>query len=62
MRHRSASQTQRTRRLLSQEALKRCHRRGEFARLVFEDDTPSSSSQIDEGEATGAPTPVSRRT
>jgi hypothetical protein len=42
MRHRAAWQTQRTRRLLSQEALKRSHRRCDLIRLVPEDEPAAS--------------------
>ena len=53
MRHRAASQTQRTRRLLSQEALKRSHRRCELIRLIPEDEPKTSPPcSVDEAEQT----------
>jgi hypothetical protein len=56
MRHRAASQSQRARRTLSQEALKRSHRRGELIRLLPEDEAATSPSHpVDETEPTDEP-------
>lgn len=43
MRHRAAMPAQRTRRILSQEALKRSHRRCDLIRLAPEDEPAASS-------------------
>jgi hypothetical protein len=57
MRHRAASQTQRTRRFLSQEAMKRSHRRCDLIRLAPEDELPASSPRsTNEAEPTEKPT------
>jgi hypothetical protein len=56
MRHRAASQTQRTRRFLSQEAMKRSHRRGDLIRLAPDDEpTASSPHSANEVEPTDEP-------
>jgi hypothetical protein len=52
MRHRTTSQSQRARRALSQEAVKRSHRRCDLIRLVPENEsTVFPSRAVDEAES-----------
>lgn len=52
MRHRAISQSQRARRTLSQEAVKRSHRRCDLIRLVPENESTASPSRaVDEAES-----------
>ena len=62
MRHRANSQSQRARRSLSHEAIKRSHRRGDLIRLA-PDEPPALSSlsgSETEAQADPSPDPVSR--
>ncbi|MDG4550930.1 MAG: hypothetical protein P9F19_16525 [Candidatus Contendobacter sp.] len=62
MRYRATSQSQRARRTLSQEAVKRSHRRCDLIRLVPENESATSSSRaVDTVEPIDAPIPTSSR-
>ena len=53
MRHYAGSQTQRTRRALGQEAMKRSHRRCDLIRLASDDEPAKSAPpSVDESEQT----------
>lgn len=60
MRHRAAMPAQRTRRILSQEALKRSHRRCDLIRLTPDAEAAASSpNSANTAEPTGEPAPTS---
>lgn len=60
MRHRAAMPAQRTRRILSQEALKRSHRRCDLIRLAPEDEPAASQPcSANVAEPTGEPALIS---
>ncbi|KAB2936166.1 MAG: hypothetical protein F9K25_01520 [Candidatus Contendobacter sp.] len=62
MRHRAALPAQRIRRFLSQEALKRSHRRCDLIRIAPEDEsTASSSHAVDAAELADPSAPASLR-
>lgn len=64
MRYRATSQSQRARRALSQEAVKRSHRRCDLIRLVPENEpatSPSDAADTDQAEYIDASIPPSPR-